>query len=113
MGDSAMAILTIQPPSQSIRVAPVDDYSGGEADNSDRAQNPAAERTRQDELETDHHDTEQQHMPGVPRVYVIPDGVVPKGRGHAESVDPVAWNPPEEQRNRHENEHGTNGGHAR
>jgi len=80
-------------------VAPVDDHGDGEANDGDCAEDLRTERARQGELKNDHNGTEQKEMPSAPRIHVIPDGVVPKCRGYAESVESVARNPPKEQRN--------------
>jgi hypothetical protein len=52
-------------PSQSIRVAPIDDRGDGEADDGHCAKDLRAERARHDELENDHAGAEPQEMPGA------------------------------------------------
>lgn len=69
-------------------------HGDGDTDDGDRAQDFGAERARQGEFKGDHDGTEQKKMPSVPRIHVIPDGVVPKCRGYAESIESVARDPP-------------------
>lgn len=93
-------------------MAPVHDRDEGEPDDGNRTENRRTKRARHGELESDHGGAEQQEVPSAPRIHVIPDGVVPKCRRYAKPVESVARNPPEEQRNRHQNEHGTERFHA-
>lgn len=104
--------LNAQLPIETIGVTPVRDRHCREADDCDCAKDLVTERARKRELKNDHNGAEQEEMPGAPRIHVIPHRVVSKCGGYAESVESIARNPPEEQRNRHENQHRAERFHA-